>query len=248
MRIFGLFFSIFLLQSLFAGVVNGKEEFAQVQVFDPYIELHTGPGRGYPVFHVVERDEWVYILKRKTDWFKVRTEKGVAGWVNRSQMLLTLSPKGERTDFDDPEFGDFSSRRWEMGVSGGDLEGARLLSAYAGFSFNQNLSSEISVGQALGNFSTSYLVNLNIVAQPFPEWRVSPYFTIGTGGIHTKPRVTLVQPLDTTDATAHVGVGVRAYLTRRFMLRASYRNYVVFTSKDENEEINEWQAGFAFFF
>ena len=31
-------------------------------VNDPYIELHTGPGRGYPIFHVTERGERIIIL------------------------------------------------------------------------------------------------------------------------------------------------------------------------------------------
>src|ERR1043165_7920438 len=33
-----------------------QEKLLQVFVSDPYLELSLGPGRGYPVFHVVERD------------------------------------------------------------------------------------------------------------------------------------------------------------------------------------------------
>ena len=45
----------------------------QVQVTDPFIELRTGPGRGYPIHHVAGRDEWITITLRHTDWYKVRT-------------------------------------------------------------------------------------------------------------------------------------------------------------------------------
>jgi hypothetical protein len=38
------------------------------------------------------------------------------------------------------------------------------------------------------------------------------------------------------------------YATRRFVLRAQFNSYVVFTSRDDNEEVEEWKAGFAFFF
>ena len=31
-------------------------------------------------------------------------------------------------------------------------------------------------------------------------------------------------------------------------LQAEYRSYVVFTSRDENEEIDEWTVGFTYFF
>ena len=39
-----------------------QEKLLQVFVSEPYLELSTGPGRGYPVFHVVEREESVDVL------------------------------------------------------------------------------------------------------------------------------------------------------------------------------------------
>jgi hypothetical protein len=41
---------------------------------------------------------------------------------------------------------------------------------------------------------------------------------------------------------------VRAYIARRFMVRGEFKEYVVFTDRDENEEETEWKVGFAFFF
>jgi hypothetical protein len=58
----------------------------------------------------------------------------------------------------------------------------------------------------------------------------------------------LIQAKDTQDLTAHMGLGLKVYLTRRFILRAEYKNYVGFSSDDKNEEFEEWKAGFAFFF
>ena len=31
-------------------------------------------------------------------------------------------------------------------------------------------------------------------------------------------------------------------------MRGEYRKYVVFTDRDDNQEVNEWKIGFAFFF
>ena len=45
------------------------------------------------------------------------------------------------------------------------------------------------------------------------------------------------------------GGGLQFYLTRRFMLRSEYRHNIIFTSRDNNEEVKEWKyLGFAFFF
>jgi hypothetical protein len=112
----------------------------------------------------------------------------------------------------------------------------------------RNLSAELSVSQVFGNFSDAVIGNVSLLAQPFPEWRISPFFSLGTGVIYTDPNVTLVDEVDRTEQIGSVGVGVRMYLTRRFILRAEYKNHVIFQDKDDNQEINEWKAGFAFFF
>jgi len=57
-----------------------------------------------------------------------------------------------------------------------------------------------------------------------------------------------VQESDRTDQLANAGAGVRIYLARRFIFRAQYKHYVIFQSTNDNQEIDEWKAGFAVFF
>ncbi|MEM7280815.1 MAG: hypothetical protein AAF438_04225, partial [Pseudomonadota bacterium] len=114
--------------------------------------------------------------------------------------------------------------------------------------FSKNFSFELKLTQTLGNFSNGYLATANLTHQFFPEWRVSPFFTLGVGMLHVQPKATLVQAEDRTDEIGLVGVGVRTYISRRFVFRAEYNSYVVLTSRDENEEVDEWKAGFSFFF
>ncbi len=218
------------------------------QVADPFIELHTGPGRGYPVFHVINRGDTVEIIRRKTDWFKLRTESGKKGWAQRQQMEQTLTPTGEKIKFTDITLKDFAKRRWELGTLAGDFGGATALTLYGGRNITPHLSTELSVTQAIGNFSTNWIGNVNLVAHPYPAWRFSPFFTLGAGAIRTEPKTTLVQAIDRTDPSAHVGLGFRTHVAQRFVLRVEYRNYVVFSSNESNEEAKEWKAGFAIFF
>ena len=87
----------------------------------------------------------------------------------------------------------------------------------------------------------------SIVMSPFPEWRVSPFFQIGTGMINVSPQTTIVQSDDRTDEIVHVGAGADIYISKRFIFRAEYKRHTVLTSRDDNEEIDEWTAGFSFF-
>ena len=220
----------------------------EVVIDDPYIELHTGPGGGYPVFFVAERGEQIALLKRRTEWFKVKVARGDEGWVHYEQLQTTLNLDGEPFDLPALDFRDYAARRWEVGALYGDFGGANIISAYGARSFTPNLSGEVWISQALGRFSDSTMATVNIVHLMYPDWRASPYFTLGAGVINTEPKATLVATVDRTDSLAQVGVGVRTYLTRRFVFRAEYKAYVVFTSRNDNEEVREWKAGFSFFF
>ncbi|HZD53736.1 MAG TPA: SH3 domain-containing protein [Woeseiaceae bacterium] len=238
-----------LVQSIATGTAwAAGEQHDTVTVADPYLELHTGPGRGYPRFHAVERGETIEVIKRRTDWFLVRDSRGTEGWVHRKQMERTLGPGGEAVALGGADQRDFTDARWEVGVLSGDYGGANVISLYAGYSLNPNVSLEVWGSQILGNFSNGWMGSVNVVHETWPERRVSPFFTLGAGYVRTEPKSTIVRSEDRSDQTAHVGAGLRVYATRRFILRAEYKSYVIFTSRDDNEEVEEWKAGFAFFF
>jgi hypothetical protein len=228
--------------------LEAADEYRSVVVADPYLEMHTGPGRGYPIFHVVDRGDTVDIIKQRTDWFLVRTARGKEGWVDRAQMEQTLQRDGEQFSLHRATIEDFTNAKWETGILAGEFGGANIISLYGSYSLNPNVSVELWGSQILGNYSNGWMASANIVHETFPDWRVSPFFTLGAGYIRTEPKSTIVQPEDRNDQIGHVGAGFRVYVTRRFLVRAEYKSYVVFTSRDENEEIEEWKAGFAFFF
>ena len=236
------------LQLILMGDVRAAEELREVAVADPYLELHTGPGRGYPIFHVVDRGENVSIIKQRTDWYLVRDKRGDEGWVDREQMELTLRPDGSAVEIESATIRDFTNAKWEMGLMTGDFGGANIISLYGGYSLNPHVSVEVWGSQILGNFSNGWMASVNVIHEAFPEWRISPFFTLGTGVVRTEPKSTIVQGQDRTDQIGQVGAGFRIYASRRFILRAEYKYYVAFTSRDDNEEVEEWKVGFAFFF
>jgi hypothetical protein len=224
------------------------KEFRTVAVADPYLEMHTGPGRGYPIFHVVDRGDSVEIVMQRTDWYQIRTDRGIQGWVDQAQMELTMKPDGSETEFARATLEDLTNAKWEVGILAGDFGGANMVSLYGGYSINPHVSVEVWGSQILGNFSNGWMGSVNVVHEAWPDWRFSPFFTLGAGVIHTAPKSTIIQGDDRTDEVGHVGAGLRIYATRRFLFRAEYKSYVVFTSRDDNEEVEEWKVGFALFF
>lgn len=232
----------------FVTPAEARQPHYELVVAEPFLELHTGPGRGYPRFHLAQRGERVAVLKRRTDWFRVRTARGVEGWVTLEQLSLMQEPDGSPAAFAPPTRLDYLARRVEGGVLLGDFGGADVLSAYAAYHLTRNLSLEVSASDLNGRFSSGWIAGASIVHQTWPEWRISPFLSLGTGVIRIEPRATLVDVEDRTDQLAHAGGGLRMHVARNFMMRAEFRRYVVFTSREETEDVNEWKLGFAFFF
>jgi hypothetical protein len=220
----------------------------ELLVVEPYIELHEGPGRGYAVTQVVARGDTFEVLYRRTEWFRVRTRRGVEGWAHEREVLKARLPDGSPFTIDRGDRAGFTSHRVEMGASLGDYGGATLIGSYFAVVFNEQMQLELTGSQFLGDASNGYSGTIGLAHVYRPDWRISPLLTLGGGLIRIEPKATLVQPEDRTDQTAYAGAGVRMYLTRRFFLRAEYRHHMVFTSRNENEEINEWKMSFAFFF
>jgi uncharacterized protein YgiM (DUF1202 family) len=225
-----------------------KHRDVQVFVKTPYLELRTGPGRGYPVFDVVKQGDSVLVLFMRTQWLKVRTRRGVEGWASEDDMLRTVLADGKRLPLRIGTRAGFTSHRFEAGAFAGAYGGASLISAYTSYSFNSQLGVEASVGQFLGRYSNGVTADIGFVHVPMPQWRLSPFLMIGMGVLHVEPKATLVQPSNRTEQTAYVGGGLRYYLTRSVFLRAEYKTHVVITTQNRNQVEDEWKLGFAVFF
>ena len=222
----------------------GSDQPLQVTVNDAFINVYGGPGLGYPIFHVVERGETITLLKSRTDWIKIETYRGIQGWIKRSDMRLTLSPDGSVPDFPDPTQADYLEDRFELGVAYGDFAGADGLAINLGYRFTKNLSAELRVDSNTGQFSDSKMLVGAVLFQPFPQWRVSPYFSVGGGKIKTYPSATLVEAEDREDSLLQASLGSYIHLKGRLFLRLEYANHYVLTSRNTNEEVNEWKLGF----
>jgi hypothetical protein len=200
------------------------------------------------VFNVVSREDSVLVLFRRTDWFKVRTSRGVEGWASQRDMLKTVLADGSPFTFELGDRQGFTNHRFELGMFAGEWGGATLVSTYGSFSLNSQLAVEASLGQYLGKFTNGDVIDIGLTHVIMPEWRFSPFLMIGTGIVHIEPKATLIQPSVRTQETAYVGGGVRFYLTRRFFLRAEFKSHYIFTNLNQNQRADEWKGGFAFFF
>jgi hypothetical protein len=233
---------------LFPLQLLAEDALIEVKVIDAYIEMRSGPGTGYPVVHVAERGETIEILTRRTTWYKIKTTRGNEGWAKRQDMSRTLNLDGSAVGFKDATIDDFAKRTWETGFATGYFDKAPVLSIYGAYHFTENLSIALNASQAIGEYSDNSYATLNLVHQPFPTWRVSPYFTIGTGLLKTQPHATLIETESRESELLQAGIGAKIYLSQRFILRLDVKNNLVLTKRNDNEELVQWTLGISVFF
>jgi len=219
-----------------------------VQVADPYIELRTGPGRGYPIFFVAPRNEWVEIELRHTDWFRVRTEDDKVGWVSRQQLESTLTAAGGTKTFRDVLLDDYLSRRVQLGAAWGHFKGEPLLKVWTNYRLSDTLSVEGTFGQVEGVFSGTNLWHLDLMIEPWSDKRLSPFFAVGLGKFKNFPNLSLIGATTTDAKLGAARIGARYYISERFMFTADYAFYTAFLNDQRSAEYRAWTAGLSFFF
>lgn len=236
------------LAGLLGSVPARADSAERLQVADAYLELRTGPGRGFPVFFVAAREEWIEIALRHTEWFKVRTAGGKEGWVHRRQLQSTLTEAGGTRTFRDLALDDYLLRRVELGGAWGRFKSEPMLKLWSGYRLSESLMLEGTVGQVQGVFSGTDFWHFNLNAEPWSDRRLSPFFGLGFGRFRNIPNASLVGAVTTDAKLANASIGVRWYLTDRFVARADYSIYTAFVADTRSSEYRAFTAGLSFFF
>jgi len=244
-----LFTACSLLRPLPAAAADGAADNSEkLQVADAFIELHTGPGRGYPVFFVAARHEWITIELRHTDWYRVRAAGGQVGWVQRAQLETTLTEAGGLKTFRDVLVDDYLNRKVELGAGWGRFKSEPMLKIFTAWRWADTLGVEATIGQVQGVFSGTDFWHVNLNIEPWSDQRLSPYLGVGLGKFRNIPNSSLVDATTTNAKLAVAGVGLRYHLSDRFVARIDYGLYTAFVADTRSTEYRAVTLGLSFFF
>jgi len=246
-------FLIGLIFLLCQGIAHAQhqpwddEDGIVVVVGSPFIELYVQPGRGYARFHAVEKNERIRLFKNRTDWYKVETQDGKIGWVPRRDLTNLYDTEGYPLDFRTPTWSE-AKDPWQIGLMVGEMDGAVMYTVQAGYRFTSNISGELKYTQAFRDTSNTKLGSVMLVHQPFPQRRISPFFTLGAGTMKIFRDAIVAEAEDEKDNAVTVGGGLMFYVTHKVIARLEYNQHTLLTTRDNNQEVEEWKAGFSVLF
>ena len=162
----------------------------RLQVTDPYIELRTGPGRGYPIFFVAARagvDRHRAAPHRLVQGAH-RRRQGRLG-AAREQLETTLTEAGVKKTFRDIAVDDYLRRRVQLGAAWGQFKSEPMLKLWTSYKLSDTLSAEATIGQVQGVFSGTDFWHVNLMAEPWSDQRLSPFFAVGCRAVSRTSRM-----------------------------------------------------------
>jgi hypothetical protein len=143
---------------------------------------------------------------------------------------------------------DYLSRRVQAGAAWGQFNSALMLKVWSSYRLSDTLSAEATLGQVQGTFSGTGFWHVNLMSEPWSDRRISPFFGIGLGRMSNVPNASLVDANNTDAQMANAALGMRYYLSDRFVLRGDYTLYTAFVSDNRSLEFRALTAGISFFF
>ena len=163
-------------------------------------------------------------------------------------MLDTFTSPEVKQQFGHLAFKNYAERTGEFGMMNGEFEGSTSITLYSSLNLGSNIAVNATVLSAAGSFNNIQVITVGLESIPFPDWKLSPYFTMGAGIFKSKPRQGSAVSEERTDNLATAGFGLRYYLTRRMLLTAAVLHYVTFIDNDTTGEYLEWKGGVSIFY
>ena len=123
-----------------------------------------------------------------------------------------------------------------------------MLKLWMAYRFADTLALEATGGQVQGVFSGTDLWQVSLLADPWSDWRLAPYFGVGLGRLINIPNTSLVGATTSNARLADATVGLRYHLGDRFIARLDFTQYVAYIADNRTDQYRAVTIGLGFFF
>jgi hypothetical protein len=231
---------------------------ALVRVIAEQAQVHTGPGFGYRVVYVANRDEVLPALARATNdhWFRVQLPDGTYGWILGDEVfpLDVDTAEAHRGPSFWKRFGDavFSpsplvEKTIGLTFSAGLLGGDGMFMFRPSVLLAPHLSVEGMVGETVGDQLDVRFAGVGLNSNFFPTSPVTPFAGVAAGGAFGRKKADQFPIRDSNYAMMNVGGGLLVTFKKRLTLRGDARHYVIFDA-NHIQRIQEFSGALCVYF
>jgi uncharacterized protein YgiM (DUF1202 family) len=223
--------------------------FARVTVAET--ELRAGPGVSYRVIHRGHRGDTFLIQTRETTgyWLEVLLPDG------RTAYVLGDTVEAMAVDEDTPNGpnkpGLFAPPALEdahggLALMGGVWNKSGYSEARPALVIAPAIAFEPYLGLALQSDSRRLIYGGAFALNLAPDWAIAPFFVLGAGGMHEKPKEENIRQTRNW-FNARVGGGLLISLRFRLLLRLEVSDFVLYT-EDRYQNVQSYLGGLGSYF
>jgi uncharacterized protein YgiM (DUF1202 family) len=229
-------------------VSAGDPNYPQALVVEPFLEIHTGPAKSYPIFYIAEKGETLFLMKRRVDWYKIRLTNGREGWAHQWEIEKTLQTSGYQQGFSEKLYKRWIAQKMEAGWGAGTFGGDQALYVRMNYHFTDALAVEGNIEFLAGDLGDTQLYHGGVVMTPWKMRWLWFSGTLGGGLVHVNPTSLLVNATTGTFPSAFAGIGFTTPIFRNLLVRGDFRNFTLFMSPKQTREFQEYSMGLSFSF
>ncbi|MEK6750430.1 MAG: SH3 domain-containing protein [Pseudomonadota bacterium] len=216
---------------------------AIVTIEQAYVDLHTGPGAGYPVYTVVERGGRVVVLAEQGDWYKVQSERRQVGWLANTALAQARVSATPRVTFAAAEQVYHASRSYVLGVTSGKFGRDLMYGLSGSYHIVKGLHIDTSLAQSAGMYSMSNYYSAGLQWYLWSERRFSPGVFVMGGKLSGVQHATIYPVREVQADFVSTGLSMRVRLTDRFFLRTGAGMFSLQQFDNTLPNFWEWQIG-----
>jgi hypothetical protein len=235
-----------------AADADGQDDATYARVTIESAALRSGPGAQFRVLQVAHRDDSFLVRSRAPvgHWLELELPDGSRAYVQGDAVWL----------FDGREGAPPIAARWkvfapppllhargELAVTFGALSGSGFLALRPSIMLGPTFALEANLGASVGSLGRLFLIGAGALVNLFPSWPITPFFTVGGGGVHATPNGDAFIFSAGTRSMMYGGGGLRFGFRHRLILRVEGRGYALFDA-DRLVAQQEISGGLSAFF
>lgn len=212
-----------------------------VWVLGPLVNVHSGPGKGYPIVNTLEKGEQLQLDRQYTNWIAVKADNGAKGWVNANNLELLVDADGRPlTDRNVNE----TAGRLSIHIAAGTLDGQKGIDVGIGYGISEYLRFD----GVLRHTTEDYLQGrelfgkLSLDLAKFGQYQT--FVNIGYGTLSTDGTINGRSDFDTFKS----GIGVRRHLFSNISGTFEYGRDLILISGPSNIHAEAFRIGFLTYF
>lgn len=217
--------------SIACALPDQDETFARIVVESA--ALRSGPGADFRILLVAERDDSFRVARRASlgHWLELELPDGGRAYVQGDAVWLFDA--GEGTPPQHASWKIFAPppllhAKGELVVSLGSLSGSGFLALRPSWMLSPTFALEANFGASVGALGRLFLVGAGALVNLFPSWPVTPFFTVGGGGVRAAPNSDAFIFESGGRSMLYGGGGLRFGFKHRLIVRVEGRGYALF--------------------